>query len=187
MKPQSIQQRTINSIATLFDRDEMLFRINASERAITHWLAYYMVRRFSGWDVDCEYNRDGHDHKKLVKDLEPLRESEEDSVYPDIIVHHRTKRFQPHNLLVIEVKKTTNTTSRDIDLTKLRIFTTDYHRRSMNYHYQLGLFLEVGAWPTKPSHGVLMATGIWFGEGQQLDADQQVLCTKSFDYRREER
>jgi hypothetical protein len=57
------------------------------------------------------------------------RDDEETTVYPAIIVHRR--RLQ-ENLLVIEVKKSTNHTNRDRDLKKLMEFVRhpDYAENS---------------------------------------------------------
>jgi hypothetical protein len=86
--------------------------------------------------VDTEYNRDGHHPKALrtVPDLPPGREERE--VYPDIIVHHRNT---PSNLLVVELKKTTNTASDAYDLAKLRAY-----RRELGYEHALFMRLRTG-------------------------------------------
>lgn len=189
MSQNEMQDHVVSAISALFDNDEVLLRINASERAIAHRLAIYLENEFANWDVDCEYNRDGHDHKKLVSKLNALKDnsggdSDEQSVFPDIIVHHRTGLQSKHNLLVIEIKKSTNSLSRELDFAKLRTFTTDFgRRRRMNYHYQFGLFIELRAWRRTPKVGRLIAKGIWYCNGEPLSKRPVRLHTKDFDYR----
>jgi len=85
--------------------------------------------------VDCEYNRDEHNSKRLELDTETIRSDEDQAktVYPDIIVHERGKS---KNLLAIEIKKDSGESS-DKDLRKLRAL-----RRQLGYSY--GLFIRFG-------------------------------------------
>lgn len=187
MDQEQINSHVISAIAKMFENDEVLLRINVSERAITHRLAMYLADEFPEWDVDCEYNRNGHDRKKLVSDLndlkEPEEEPEESSVYPDIIIHHRTQSYYGNNLLVIEIKKSTNSQNRFLDQRKLEIFTTGYDREEMNYHYQHGILLEVRAWQDIPDHGQLKAEGTWYCNGESQSEEPVQLYAKNFDYR----
>lgn len=41
----------------IYNNDFALIFNNVSERAITHKLAEYLQKRFKGYNVDCEYNR----------------------------------------------------------------------------------------------------------------------------------
>jgi hypothetical protein len=41
-----------------------LLKNDASEQAISHQLAMKLTGLFSGWTIDCEYNRDGTVVKK---------------------------------------------------------------------------------------------------------------------------
>lgn len=82
-------------------KESVLFDVNGSERSITHKFAEYLQKEFGFvWDVDCEYNRDSDKIKKLPR--EEGISCVGGAVYPDIIVHRRTKS---ENLLVIEAKK----------------------------------------------------------------------------------
>ena len=184
MDQEQINSHVISAITKLFENDEVLLRINVSERAITHRLAMYLADEFPEWDVDCEYNRDGHDHQKLVADLNNLKEPDEEpnqsSVYPDIIVHHRAHSFSDNNLLVIEIKKSTNPQNRYLDHRKLEIFTTDYDNTEMNYHYQHGLLLELKTWKDFPDQGQLKADGTWYCNGTSQSEDPIQLCTHTF-------
>jgi len=143
LKYKEIQQRVINAIVALYQRDRNLLNIDANERSINSKLAAYLQREFPGWNVDCEYNRLGSDVKRLPADLGQRRKhfSGEDQkagrVYPDIIIHKRGSR---ENLVVIEVKKgegDERSLKRDLD--KLRDFTDDTDDAA--YKYTLGLLL----------------------------------------------
>ena len=93
--PKCIQMRVHIALKRLKLHDLWLFRSNSDERTITHRLAMYLQDEFPTWNVDCEYNRNQYEVKKLSKD----------AVRPDIIIHHRRTH---RNLLVIEAKKTNN-------------------------------------------------------------------------------
>ena len=116
----------------LIENDRYLLEVDANERSITHRLAIYLEELFLGYDVDCEYNRDGIDSKKL-KEFKEKVESDyngETNVYPDIIVHHRGEK---ENLIVIEAKKTSS--SDFLDKEKLRIYKKELH-------YQFAYFVR---------------------------------------------
>jgi hypothetical protein len=118
-----------------------LFETDVNERSISHKFASYLQEEFEGWDVDCEYNRD-HDDPKLLKLLKvsTLGVKPDDvqarTVYPDIIVHHRGTE---DNLLVIEIKKTSNQLSNDFDIQKL-----EEYKRQLGYIYALFLRFNTG-------------------------------------------
>ena len=58
------------------------------------------------------------------------------TIYPDIIIH---KRKSPHNnLLVIEVKKSSNNIGEDFDIEKIE------ELMEPPYNYKFGLFLRIG-------------------------------------------
>ncbi len=138
---ESIQQRVHIAVERLELHDAYLLRIDGNERSITHRLAMYLQDEFEGWDVDCEYNRDHHspDHvKRLQSYTDPIRADDSDAktVFPDIIIHHRGKT---DNLLVIEVKKSTNQESDERDEQKLQAF-----KEQLAYRYALFLRFNTG-------------------------------------------
>lgn len=112
-----------------------LLTLDASERSITHKLAEHIQLNFRDWNVDCEYNRHGISPKTLENLYEESTADEPHAytVFPDIIVHHRG--IPDDNLVVIEVKKSSNPQSHEKDKRKLICFTGE------QYGYQLGLFL----------------------------------------------
>jgi hypothetical protein len=94
--------------------------------------AAQMQPLFPGWNIDCEYDRDG----LLKKLLDGIRECDGRSttiIYPDIIVHHRNGTGRENNLLTIELKQ--NDQENFCDRTKLELMT----RPDGHYRYQLGL------------------------------------------------
>lgn len=115
--------------------DGDLIARDSNERSISHKLAEHLQALFPGWNVDCEYNRQGERTKTLPAYRGEIRTDgpESVSVFPDIIIH---KRGHPDNLLVIELKKSTNPESPEHDIAKLRAFTVP------EYNYDLGLFVR---------------------------------------------
>ncbi len=134
-----VRPRIIEAIVELYRHDRELLDRDANERSITHKLAEHLQDRFSDWSVDCEYNRVGRDPKRLEL---PLREvkvdaaaTEAQTVFPDIIIHHRGTN---QNLVVIEVKKIHGVVDTR-DKEKVAAFS-----RSPQYRYQHGLILRLG-------------------------------------------
>lgn len=122
MEHPEVEGLVVEAVERLVVTDPYLFTRDANERTITHRLAVYLERQFTGWDVDCEFNRDGHDPKRL--NLPPRSNILSDdvhatTVFPDIIVH---RRGSDENLVAIESKKTTNGEGRAWDDRKLAAF-----------------------------------------------------------------
>lgn len=112
----ALAEAVIHAVQTLLDRDVYLLWADVNERTITHRFAIYVERAFPGWDVDCEYNRDGHDPKEIA--FGSGDDAEHGSrVFPDVIVH---KRGTADNLVVFELKKSNNPEPDDRDFEKLR-------------------------------------------------------------------
>ena len=133
-----IKTKIEDSIDELYDKDIYLLKIDASERSITHHLANYLAKQFldSDYDVDCEYNRDDCDPKKLnfnICGTDSTSEAGEKTVFPDIIVH---KRGEQQNLLVIEVKKKSSRVDCKHDINKLLAF-----RETLNYNFAFHIIL----------------------------------------------
>ncbi|MBT3022050.1 MAG: hypothetical protein KUF77_09780 [Candidatus Thiodiazotropha sp. (ex Lucina aurantia)] len=128
----------VEKIVTAFVTEEVeLLMNNSSEQAITHRLAVMLERDFNDWNVDCEYNRDQNTIKRLRYAISADRPIEERDVVPDIIVH---QRMTENNLLVIEVKKSTNPEPDVKDLAKLHAF-----REQLGYKNALFIRFLVGA------------------------------------------
>ncbi|MGR9107915.1 MAG: hypothetical protein ACU843_13380 [Gammaproteobacteria bacterium] len=123
------------ALGQLLRADAELLHLDANERSISHRLAGYLETFFPGWNVDCEYNRDGYDPKRL--NIQPRGIQSDDTqattVFPDIIIHRRGTN---DNLVVIEMKKTTSQEDDEYDLQKLRAFKNQLG-------YQFAIFVKV--------------------------------------------
>jgi hypothetical protein len=125
------------ALSKLLANDDYLLNIDANERSITFRFAMYLQQQLPDRTVDCEFNRDGVDPKRIMHlKLNPDSEdTEAKTVFPDVIVHRRGRCTE--NYLVVEFKKSTSRVDRQIDLQKLR----DYKQQ---FRYEHALFVEVG-------------------------------------------
>jgi hypothetical protein len=151
-----LRARVETAIERFVAEDSYLLEVKANERSVTHWLAVYLQQELEEWDVDCEYNRNHYQTKKvhipdyeLVDDEVYIREILEEDieyddegnvkyphwVYPDIIVHHRDL---DDNLLIIEAKYVSTSREKEgRDLAKIKAYMTP----PLGYKY--GLFLKL--------------------------------------------
>lgn len=121
-------QRTLDEcLDTLENNDLELFGVDGSEWAIAHRLAVYLEPLFPGWNIDCEYNRQGEDTNEKRGTDGRLRR-------PDIIIHRRKLLPRADNLLIIELKKENSLQ----DLEKACDFTTPPQGKR-RFQYQFGL------------------------------------------------
>lgn len=121
MEESEVREKLIRALNMLVENDVLLLSYNVNERSISHRLAVYLEREFDDWHVDCEYNREMDNPKRL--NLQEIDSESTDTfgktVFPDIIVH---RRGEQNNLLVVEMKKTTSNIKDDFDFCKLRAF-----------------------------------------------------------------
>lgn len=111
------------AIRILWSRDADLLSRRAQEEAIAHRLAIYLELFFPTMHVDCEYNRDGDDPKRVGH----LRR-------PDIIIH---RRGTLDNLLAVELKcDQADGQGRKDDIAKLRSL-----RQKFRYSYTASLLV----------------------------------------------
>lgn len=125
----TVSNAIAEAIGQLFQHCDNQLRIDVNERALAGRLADYIRPYFQDFDVEVEYNRMGEAPKKLAWDENP------DYVFPDIIVHE--PMTNDRNLLVIEIKKSSNQESKEKDLKKLAAFRAELE-------YQHALFLRIG-------------------------------------------
>jgi hypothetical protein len=104
-----MRDKIINAYRHLLLRDRYLLEVKANERSITHRFAIHIEAEFPGYSVDCEYNRDGVNPKRLDKFRRQARSDDTKgvTVFPDIIVHRRGPGVG-NNLVVIEAKASLN-------------------------------------------------------------------------------
>ena len=131
-------EKVVNAIREFYQHEAFLLEKDLGERTLTHRLAVHLEQEFSGWDVDCDYNRLG---ERLLKLPHGTIISTDDglgkSIFPDIVIH---RRAIPENLLAIEVRKATNHQPPEHDEHKLRGMT-DPH---VWFAYRIGVFLILG-------------------------------------------
>lgn len=156
------------ALLRLFHADRKLLVDDANERSIAHRLAMYLEAEFDAFEpdyvVDVEYNRVTSangvtdsikkrvDYDRLSTDCKGRKIQDDDTnaqtVFPDIIVHERGT--SDHNLLVIELKKTSSTDAGNCDKEKLERFQED-----LGYEHSLFLKLQVGEEPGLAAGAVL--------------------------------
>lgn len=126
------------ALEKLLKSDAQLLYNDVNERSISHRLACYLEPFFPDWNVDCEYNREHDDPKRLEIPKRKILsdDTHATTVFPDIIVH---KRNTNDNLLVIEMKKTTSNVTDDHDSNKLKAF-----KSQLGYKFAVFLKLRTG-------------------------------------------
>jgi metal-sulfur cluster biosynthetic enzyme len=133
-----ILRKVKNAIEKFKQCDSVLLEIDVNERTMTHKLAEYLQQEFRDLNVDCEYNRQIKDTKKILhpsitrKGWDFSEDTDAKTVYPDIIVH---KRLSDDNVLVIEAKKSSREDNGDWDKAKLRAF------KGEEYKYRRAFFV----------------------------------------------
>jgi hypothetical protein len=130
--------KVVAALAELYAGEAFLFEQDLGERTLTHRLAVHLERHFSGFDVDCNYDRLGArtlrlPHGTIISTDDHLGKS----IYPDIVVHQREI---PNNLLTIEVRKANNHQPIEHDEHKLSALT-DPH---LWFAYWIGALVVLG-------------------------------------------
>ena len=130
--------KVVTALQEFYACETFLLDKDLGERTLTHRLAVHCEKHFSGWDVDCDFNRLGErtlrlPHGTIVSTDDHLGKS----IYPDIVVHQREI---PNNLLAIEVRKASNHQPPEHDQHKLRALT-DPH---LWFAYRIGVFVIFG-------------------------------------------
>ena len=114
------------ALELFYRRDIYLVHVNAHERSLTFRLGMYLQQIFPDWHIDCEYNRNRGDVKRI-----PGRRV----VYPDIIIH---KRGTTCNLLAVEAKPPCSSPD-EIEKDRKKI---EKYVKSPTLKYRYGLFIE---------------------------------------------
>ena len=127
MKIDQVKNYLERAIARVCHTDRHLLVVDASERSIAARLAIYLQEDFVGYDVDVEYNRAGTEIKRLMAVVcrcpRDRIETEGQRVLPDVIVHRRGDNKS--NLLVIEVKKSSDPRGTGCDHERLEAFRAE--------------------------------------------------------------
>ncbi len=135
MEEADVKNRLEWALSTLWQKDKYLLENDSSERGIAARLAMYLQEHFIEYeyDVDAEYNRQQGDPPEkrlrlLPKECQKRLDRKEDKiVVPDVIVHVRECSSQ--NLLVIEMKKSSNQAGMERDRQRIEAFCEQLHYR----------------------------------------------------------
>jgi hypothetical protein len=113
--------KLVSALREFYAHEKFLLEKDVGERALTHRLAVHIEKQFSGWEVDCDYDRLGDRTLRLPRgSIVSTDDHLGKSIYPDIVVHQRDI---PNNLLAVEVRKASNHQPLDHDRHKLRGLT----------------------------------------------------------------
>ncbi|QIO36078.1 hypothetical protein [Bradyrhizobium sp. 1(2017)] len=137
--------KVIAALRDFYAHETFLFEKDVGERSITHRFAVHLEKQFSGWSVDCNYDRLGERTLHLPRgSIISTDDHLGKSIYPDVAVHQREI---PNNLLAVEIRKASNHTPLEHDQHKLRALT-DVH---VWFPYWIGVLLVLD------SHSVTMS------------------------------
>ncbi len=138
LSTEDVHRKLAAAIDDLLQVDVYLLDANCSERSLTHQLAVHLAGQFPEYQVDCEYNRDGFDVKRLELSRRDAHVADDAldavTVFPDVVVHERGSN--ENNLLVVEVKKATSAANSSYDIKKLRAF-----KKQLNYAHAVHLII----------------------------------------------
>ena len=146
MNYKELEGHVLRAIDALYAFDSELISQDTAEWSLAHRLAVYLEREVTGWNVDCEYNRQG-------EGTDSKRDTHGKLVRPDIVLHHRGHSQRCHNLLAIEIKKHDAGSDRDkaCEYTKAPA-------GARKYQYQFGLALDFNEGPELN----------WYSEGNKI-------------------
>ena len=155
--------KVVTALREFYAQEGFLFEKDVGERAVTHRFAVHLEKEFSGWAVDCNYDRLGErtlllPHGTIISTDDHLGKS----IYPDVVVHQREI---PNNLLAVEIRSASNHTSLEHDQHKLKALT-DPHAW---FAYWIGVLLVLAKHDVTVVEvyvgGVLdRPTTVWFAE-----------------------
>jgi hypothetical protein len=129
--------KLISALQEFYARETYILERDLGERTLTHRLAVLVEKRFSGWEVDCDYDRLGERTMRLPHGtISSTDDHLGKSIYPDIVVHQRDI---PNNLLAVEVRKASNHQPIGHDQHKLKALT-DPH---LWFAFSIGVFITL--------------------------------------------
>ena len=113
MNEENVKEIIIIALYQFYKNDSYLIDTKQHEQTLCAKLAYYMQALFQDWHVDVEYNRQGHDIKRLNGKR----------VRPDIIVHRRGS--EGPNLVALLCKAHWNDQDRQNDIEQLKLYRNE--------------------------------------------------------------
>lgn len=174
MEIKDILAKTDKAISILLENENDILERGLKELNISTSLYKYLTPLFEDYTVDAEYNGDKlkpNDRKSLDMARNRMLEiginpndTDNYQLTPDIIIHKRNTN--EHNLIVIEVKKDSNSEKNmEFDLLKLEHLTIDYYGN--HYNYKLGIFIEFGTKKDAEKYNIM-----YFQNGIAIDKDK---------------
>jgi hypothetical protein len=155
MEREEVKIRLLYALEEVIRNDVHLLDYDLSERCIASRLAMYLQKAFPEYSVDVEYNRHGDSPKRLglPEECANYKDSNGEALaVPDLIVHRRGS--EGPNVLVLELKKTTNREPRWCDRKRVQAF-----RAQLRYTY--GALIEC---ETRKGHESDITISEWFDE-----------------------
>lgn len=148
MTDEKVREKLKSALEQLYQKDFSLISRKCSERSIVFRLGLYLAKEFegTGFDIDCEYNKNGDKPKALIGKR---------FNYPDIIIHKR--ECNDNNLLVIEVKTPNDMKTDHLQKDRIKLvgFTGE-----IPYSYQQGVHIYISK---------AKCCVIWYKEGNMKD------------------
>jgi hypothetical protein len=141
-----VRRRLGDAIQKFRACDLYLLENDLREECISARIAFYLQSCFCDYVVDVEYNKFGESAKRLSLPEQCVKKRDAEGralVMPDIIIHRRG--VEGPNLLVIEVKKTSNPLGFDCDRIRIRAF-----REQLGYYF--GALIECETRPGREPH-----------------------------------
>lgn len=159
------KNKVIESVNQFLERDVGLLDLEAHEQAISHRIAVYLEYYIDGFHVDCEYNKNMENPKKIVftefpsllgnncceggdskSQCQLLKEYFESHHDHTDEITEKIKKLRPDiivhhrrsndkNEIIIEIKKTNDC---NYDKEKLKLMT----KQDGEYAYKLGVFIR---------------------------------------------
>jgi hypothetical protein len=157
MEAADVRQRFEHALQRLQESDRYLLENDLSERCIAARLAMYLQPEFPDHNVDVEYNRFGDRVKRLPLPPECVRRLNRAGDPPavlDAIVHRRGP--DGPNILVLELKKTSNPAPRDCDRIRVHAFRAQLE-------YEFGTLIEC---ETRDEHVPAVRISKWIDDRQ---------------------
>ena len=141
MEAEEVKKRLHDALHEVVSNDGYLLENNLGERCIAARLMIYLQKAFPEYAVDAEYNRDGNIPKKLgftrrVRQSLGIRRKGLCCSRCDCPSRGRDRA----NLLVLELKKTTNPEGSDCDRMRVHAF-----RAQLGYRYGALILCEQGS------------------------------------------
>ena len=146
MDRRELELLILEALNRFFAHDACLLDTDVSEWSVAHRFAVYLEQLLPGWNIDCEYNRQG-------EGVVPKAVATGTRVRPDIIVHHRGQLAREYNLLAIELKKIDSGS----DFGKACEYTAPPDGRR-KFQYRYGLTVVIGG----------SSSMTWFENGQAV-------------------